>query len=216
MPRPALISSGVRQPARFGPAVLAGRPHEAVARGARAVAVAVVPAPVAEAREAVPAAVLPQVSTLSRAAAPVPEASRTAVAMEVPAPVGFAAASSAKLVAALLALDLARAVVAVKVRQRSAARVPAAVMARPELRPLGQPETPSRPTPVLRRSAMSRCQSGRAAQPTPSHEWQANRPAIDEPAPDGCWASDFARVPLATRVRSSWPRGPDHPWTETV
>jgi hypothetical protein len=70
-------------PARFGPAVLARRQDEAVARGAREVAA--VPAPVAEAREAVPAAVPPGVSTLSRAAAPAAEVLLAAVVMVVPA-----------------------------------------------------------------------------------------------------------------------------------
>ena len=64
------------QPARFGPAVLARRHDEAVARDAREAAAL---APVAEAREAVPAAAQPRVSTLARAAAAVAEEPLTAV-----------------------------------------------------------------------------------------------------------------------------------------
>jgi hypothetical protein len=78
---PWLASAG--QPARFGPAVLARRRDEAVARDAREVAAAL--APVAEAREAVPAAAPPRVSTLARVAVFAAEAPLTAVVMAVPA-----------------------------------------------------------------------------------------------------------------------------------
>ena len=210
---PWLVSAG--QPARFGPAVLARRQGEAVARDARAVVAALAPA-AAVAREAVPAAVPPRESTWARVAVFAAKAPLTAVVMAVAAEVGFAAASSAKAVVARAAPEVAWALVVVRVPQPSGARLPAAVIPRPEPRPLGQPETPSRPTPVRGRSAKSRCGPGRAAQPTPPHAWQTNRPAIGEPAPGGCWASDSARVLLTTRAHRSRPLWPAHLWTEIM
>jgi hypothetical protein len=210
---PWLASAG--QLARFGPAVLARRRDEAVARDARAVAAAL--APVAVAREGVPAAVPPpRESTLAQVAVCAAKAPLTALVMAVAAEVGFAAASSAKAVVARAAPEVAWALVVVRVPQPSGARLPAAVIPRPEPRPLGQPETPSRPTPVRGRSAKSRCGPGRAAQPTPPHAWQTNRPAIGEPAPGGCWTSDSAPVLLTNRARRSRPLWPAHLWTEIM